>query len=138
MQPIHYLERALEIAIGVGDEERTSRVVDAMFDLHERIAKPELAGSWPFLYDNLLDNKKITLTHEQREWIIRSLEEMLRRSVDRSIAKAFNPWGAQAAAERLAGSIANRKKRKKRALSMAGDHVEANEDRIGHGAAGRL
>jgi len=102
VQPIHYLERALELAISIGDERRTERVVDAMFGLYERVAQPELAGSWPFLFDNLLDSKKFTLTAEQQKRIIRSLEEMLRKSVDRSIAKQFNPWGAQAAAERLA------------------------------------
>jgi hypothetical protein len=103
VQPIHYIERALELAISIRDEERTQRIVDAMFDLHACVAKPELAGSWPFLFDNLLDNKRITLTQEQRERIVRSLEEILRRSVDRSIPKEFNPWGAQAAAERLVG-----------------------------------
>jgi hypothetical protein len=103
VQPIHYIERALELALSIGDEERIRRVVDAMFDLHDRVAQPELAGSWPFLFDNLLDNKKIELTGAQRERIIRSLEEILRRSVDRSAPKEFNPWGAQGAAERLAG-----------------------------------
>lgn len=103
VQPIHYIERALELAISIGDQERTQRVVDAMFDLHKREAKPELAGSWPFLFDNLLDNTKLVLTKQQRERIILSLEEILRRSVDRTAPKEFNPWGAQAAAERLAG-----------------------------------
>jgi hypothetical protein len=103
VQPIHYLERSLELAISVGDEERTLGVVDAMFALYEQVAKPEWAGSWPFLFDNLLDNKKITLTEEQRKRIIQSLEEILRKSTDRTAPKAFNPWGAQAAAERLAG-----------------------------------
>ena len=103
IQPIHYTERALTLAASIGDEERIGRVVDAMFDLHDRVAQPELAGSWPFLFDNLLDNKKIELTKAQQERISRSLEEVLRRSVDRSAAKEFNPWGAQGAAERLAG-----------------------------------
>lgn len=103
VQPIHYLERALELAISIGDEERTQMVVDAMFALYERVAKPELAGSWPFLFDNLFDNKKIALTEEQRKRIIQSLEDILRKSTDRSIPNAFNPWGAQAAAERLVG-----------------------------------
>ena len=103
VQPIHYTERELNLAASIGDEQRIGRVVDAMFDLHGRVAQPELAGSWPFLFDNLLDNKKIELTAAQRERIIRSLEEILRRSVDRSTPKEFNPWGAQGAAERLAG-----------------------------------
>ena len=84
VQPIHYTERALTLAASIGDEERIGRVVDAMFDLHDRVAQPQLAGSWPFLFDNLLDNKKIELTKAQQERIIRSLEEILRRSVDRS------------------------------------------------------
>jgi hypothetical protein len=103
VQPIHYLERALELAISIGDDERTQTVVDAMFVLYERVAKPELAGSWPFLFDNLLDNKKIALTEEQQKRIIHSLEEILGKSTDRTVPKEFNPWGAQAAAERLAG-----------------------------------
>jgi lysyl-tRNA synthetase class 1 len=105
VQPIHYTERALTLATSIGDEERIGRVVDAMFDLYDRVAQPELLGSWPFLFDNLLDNKKIMikLTNAQQERIIRSLEEILQRSVDRSAPKEFNPWGAQGAAERLAG-----------------------------------
>ena len=91
VQPIHYIERAMELAISIGDEQRTQRVVDAMFDLYERVAQPELAGSWPFLFDNLLDNKKITLTEEQQKLIIRSLEEMLRRSADRCDRKSLIP-----------------------------------------------
>lgn len=103
VQPIHYLERALELAISIGDEERTQTVVDAMFVLYARVAKPELGGSWPFLFDNLLDNKKIILTESQQKRIVHSLEEILRKSADRTVPKEFNPWGAQAAAERLAG-----------------------------------
>lgn len=103
VQPIHYLERALDLAIIIGDEARTQAVVDAMFELHGRIATPELAGSWPFLFDNLLDNKKIELTEKQQKQIIWSLEETLSKSTDRNVPKGFNPWGAQAAAERLAG-----------------------------------
>ena len=103
VQPIHYLERALDQAVSIGDEERTQAVIDAMFELHGRIATPELAGSWPFLFDNLLDNKKIALTEKQQKQVIQSLEEILKELTDRSVPKAFNPWGAQAAAERLAG-----------------------------------
>lgn len=113
VQPIHYVERALELAISTGDEERTNKVVDAMFDLHERVARPELAGSWPFLFDSLLDNKKIVLTEEQRQRIIRSLEEMLRRSVDRTSPTEFNPWGAQGRLNALQGSIANQETKRK-------------------------
>jgi hypothetical protein len=102
VQPIHYLERALDLALSIRDEERIRKVVDAMFDLHDRVAQPGRSGSWPFLFDNLLDNKKIALTEEQRNRVVRSLEEVLRKSTDRSNPEEFDPWGAQGAAERLA------------------------------------
>ena len=102
VQPIHYAERALELAVTIGDEQRIRSVVDEMFALYERVARPELAGSWPFLADALLDNKKVKLAEAQHARIIQSLEEMVRRAADHSNPTEFNPWSAQGAADRLA------------------------------------
>jgi len=101
IQAIHYAERALQLATSIADKGRIQNVVDAIFELYDRVARPEHAGSWPFLFDSLLNNN-ITLTEEQRKRVMNSLEEMLRRSADQTNPKEFNPWGAQAAAERLA------------------------------------
>jgi hypothetical protein len=100
--PIRFLERALDLAQSIGDKDRTATVASAMFQLYEKSASPQHAGSWPFLYDELVGNKKAGLSKEQEDRIIALLEAMLKRSSDRTNAEEFNPWGAQAAAERLA------------------------------------
>src|SRR5262249_27384194 len=83
-QPIGYLNRALDLALSIRDKGRVSVVVDAMFDLYERVAAPGRAGSWVFLFDSLYDNKKIELSVIQENTIIQKLEDMLMRSTVQS------------------------------------------------------
>ncbi len=101
MQSRRHLERALELAISINDKERIESVKAALFRLFDRIAKPGLDGTWPFLFDCLYENKKVSLTDGEREKIITSLEEILKRSSNPNVGDEFSPWGAQAAAERL-------------------------------------
>lgn len=100
-QPSGYAERALELAIMIEDDERIGRAVEAMLALYDRVARPEHAGSWPFLADALLENKKVNLSEAQHTRIIQSLEDILRRAADHSNPAEFSPWSAQGAAERL-------------------------------------
>jgi hypothetical protein len=100
VQPIHYLQRALELSLSISDKPRISEVVTAMFDLHDRVAVAGKGGTWPFLFDQLYNNKKVALTSEQDRRIITKLEETL-MSATTFGGKDFDPFSAQAAASRL-------------------------------------
>jgi hypothetical protein len=100
-QPIQYLERALTLCLKTGDKQRLSEVILAMFELHARISEPAKAGTWPFLFDQLYNNKKIPLSTTQEDLIIAKLEEVL-SSTTKFGGKEFNPFSAEAAAARLA------------------------------------
>lgn len=95
----HWLNRALSLALSINDRQRTSQVVTAIFAFYDAIADPHRAGVWVFPFDTLYD-KKDFLTPEQQNRIIAHLESMLQRTA--SQGKEFDPFGAQAAAERLA------------------------------------
>jgi lysyl-tRNA synthetase class 1 len=101
IQPIRYMSRALDLALSVGDKQRISTVVDATFELYEKVATPGRPGSWIFLFDTLYGNKKLGLSTDQETTIVQKLEQMLARSADRSTPQGFDPWGAEAAAQRL-------------------------------------
>ena len=99
---IKQARRALDLAVQINDGARVEQVRDAMFVLYDRVAEPGEGGTWPFLFDSLYGNRKVVLAVGQERRIITSLEEILARCSDRSGKKGFDPWGAQAAAERLA------------------------------------
>ena len=101
VQPIGYLNRALDLALSIGDKDRVSTVVAAIFALYEKVATPGRTGSWIFLFDALYGNKKVGLSRDHENTIIKKLEEMLLRCSDRTSKEGFDPWGAQAAGERL-------------------------------------
>ena len=96
------LERALRLAISIGDHTRISLVRDAMFTLHAQVADEEGIGIWAFLFDKLYDNKKVSLTLEQEQIIISSLEDALRRVSDPTDPIHLDPHAARDIAHRLA------------------------------------
>ena len=100
IQPIGYVTRALALALSISDASRVRCVADEMFVLYDRVAKPHQAGTFPFLFDSLYGNKKVTLTPEQTERIIGSLENVLK--VSTPLGADFNPISAEGAASRLA------------------------------------
>lgn len=103
---IHRLVRALELAISINDAVRVEGARDAMFALYDKIVDPTEGGSWPWLFDNLYDNKKVPLTDEQRRHMINSLEVILKRCTDPEQKETFDPWNAESAAQRLAAHFA--------------------------------
>jgi lysyl-tRNA synthetase class 1 len=100
IQPIRYLRRALDLALSISDANRTQAVVNEMFVLYDRVAKPHQAGTFPFLFDSLYGSKKVPLTSEQTARIIDSLEHVLK--VSTPLGSDFNPISAEGAASRLA------------------------------------
>jgi hypothetical protein len=102
---IQWLGRALDLSLSINDSERISDVVDYMFAFYDKIAKPQLIGTWVFLFDDLYGKKFIAPAQESR--IISNLETMLALVSDTSktpegVHPTLDPWGAEAAAGRLA------------------------------------
>lgn len=98
---VQWLGRALHLARSVGDADRIKKVVDAMFAFYQASLQPKLVGIWPFLFDNLYGEKKL-ISAMQEAQIISDLEVMLAKLSVVGEPNYFDPFGAQAAAERLA------------------------------------
>jgi hypothetical protein len=99
---IVYLTRALNLAISIGDEGRIEVVRDAMFDLFNAIADPEMMGTWHFLFDELHKNKKVPLLPQQETFLIDSLENILAVCTGKSSSLGPGFYAAFCAADRLA------------------------------------
>ena len=102
---IQWLGRALDLARSINDANRVMRVVAFMFEFYGRVAQVKFAGTWLFLFDNLYGQKFIS--SEQEALIIQNLEEMLAKTSDTTpsadgVYLNFDPWAAEAAAQRLA------------------------------------
>lgn len=99
VEGIQWCERALDIALSISDSERISRTVEFMFAVYDRIAKPQLPGTFLFLFDNLYGKKNLA-TAEQERQIIAKLEDMLAKTT--TTGDTFQPWGAEMTSQRLA------------------------------------
>jgi Domain of unknown function (DUF4209) len=99
VEGIQWCGRALDIALGISDGERVGRIVEFMFELYDRVAKPQFPGTWLFLFDNLYGRKGL-ITGDQEGQILARLEEMLAQTT--ATGETFEPWGAKEASERLA------------------------------------
>jgi len=94
---IQWLGRALDLSLLINDVDRTKRVVEFMFEFYERIAQPQLAGTWLFLFDKLYGQKFVSPEQECR--IVASLEVMLAKTSDTTMSETgvyhgLDPWGA--------------------------------------------
>lgn len=98
---IKYIERATAIALSVNDKPRVSRCRVVMLELFSKSLQPGHQGCWMIAYDVLTANKKIGLLNEEHDTLIAGLEAMLALCTSNQCA-GRNPWGAQAAAQRLA------------------------------------
>jgi hypothetical protein len=90
-------ERALSIALSIGDQVRVGRAIAALFLLAETEGRPRPT----YLFDALFENKKILLTQDQVQRLIGILESHLSRCVVRSAGEGFDPWTGQEIAKRL-------------------------------------
>ncbi len=102
---IQWLQRALDLSCSIRDSDRTGRIVAFMFEFYDGIAKPQFMGTWIFLFDDLYGKKFVSSEQESR--IIANLEGMLAMvsdttATDDGVYPTLDPWGAQAAGERLA------------------------------------
>jgi hypothetical protein len=101
IEPVKWLVRALHLARSIADKSRASAVVDAMFRFYEASLRPKLVGVWIFLFDNLYGEHDL-ISESQEAKIVADLERMLSKLAVIRDGGDFDPYGAQAAAERLA------------------------------------
>jgi hypothetical protein len=101
IEGVGWSRRALDLSLSLNDKERTQRVVAAIFGFYDAVAKPQHVGVWVFPFDALYGRKGL-LTPGQESKIIADLETMLAKTSGQGCPEEFDPFGAQAAAERLA------------------------------------
>lgn len=93
--------RALALALSINDKERAQRCKQVMLTLFDQGLKPLHIGVWTMLFDSLTENRKADLTTEETGHLIQGIELML-SSCSTLGDEHFDPWGAEAAARRLA------------------------------------
>jgi len=98
-QTIKMLAHALRMACQINDPLRVEAVRDAILAFEDQVGEDDKVGLWVFSYDLLWKKKKVPLTDEQQMAIIKRLEDRLARLTD---GNTHDPWGAEAAAVRLA------------------------------------
>jgi hypothetical protein len=101
---IHAVEagrRALDLALSTNDKERAERCKQVLLDLFDQGMTPGHTGVWTMVYDTLTENKKARLTSEETDHLVQGLERMLTDCATLG-GEHFDPWGAEAAARRLA------------------------------------
>ncbi len=100
MYGVSWLRRAFELSLRLGDKERARRIASSIFKFYDKNATPKQLGIWIFPFDVLYDQWDL-LTSGQQLKLISDLEEMLRATSRKTEHDDFDPFGAQAAAERL-------------------------------------
>jgi hypothetical protein len=101
IEGVGWLKRALNLSLSIGDKGRQKQVIHLMFALYGEVVDPRHIGVWIFPFDCLYGRRGL-LTPEQEARIVTDLEKMLARTSGRDKPEEFDPFGAQAAAERLA------------------------------------
>lgn len=95
------LRRALSVSLSINDAARTKAVAKAMMGYEERIAEDGKPGLWGFSFEELVENKKVGLSQQENEKIVRQLEERLSR-VSTTDGAQFNQFAVEKAATLLA------------------------------------
>ena len=93
------IKRAMQVALSLNATELIERVKFATIELENNIAENDKLGLWGYSFDLLIGNKKINLTEEEEENIIKILEL---RFDELTSEEQLNPWNAEASVERLA------------------------------------
>ena len=98
-----HLKRALLLSISLNDSARICNTRDAIIAFEDKIAEDEKAGLWGFSYDLLVGNRKVSLSKDLEENIIRDLEDRLYRLTQpaEQMSLTSHRWKAQAAVSRL-------------------------------------
>jgi hypothetical protein len=98
---VHWLERAFNLSVALKDNKRAKAVIALIFSLYDWADKPKKTAVWIFPFDCLYSRRDL-LSQEEADRIIAELERMLDITSGGGKPEEFNPFDAQAAAERLA------------------------------------
>jgi hypothetical protein len=101
MDGVEWLQRAFEISLSLGDKERAKQIIVVLFDFYDAVALPKRIGVWIVPFDLLYDRRDL-LNSEQETRLTNDLEKMLVASSGGGKDEDFDPFGAEAAADRLA------------------------------------
>lgn len=94
------VERALTLAIQIGDADRRDAARKLLLKLHK--AAMLSGGQW-WQAPNFIERQaKAAMTDEERDSLVSDLESVLKRSADVSAPNTFNPHDAERAAQLLA------------------------------------
>lgn len=93
---VNHLQRALKVAVGIGDQARAGQVRDALVEL---IARVNETWGWVALYDAFEEQPKIELTDAQRDALIAGLESHVTEGAAKS--EGVDPAGTFHVAARL-------------------------------------
>lgn len=124
---VRRLERALTLALAIRDADRMARARDAMLELFEVVAEPTKMGTWTFVFDRLLDDRRVTLSSVQHTRLIKFLEGALALVSDIERPTTFDPWVAATIAARLGKyhAAAGKQVDEERVVRVAGRALEA-------------
>ncbi|NLW85473.1 MAG: DUF4209 domain-containing protein [Planctomycetes bacterium] len=101
IRQIEGLERALYLALKLGDEARTATVRDRILALQKQIATPDKPRLVLFHFDALYEHrKKVKLSDAQLADMVEGLEKQLAEWSDPA-GKHFDPWSARELGQRL-------------------------------------
>jgi hypothetical protein len=102
-ETIDHLGRALDLSISLNDSNRINEVRDAILAYEDKVAVDEKAGLWGFSYDLLVGHRKIKLSEDLEEKIVRDLEDRLHRLTRHNdeLSLTSHRWEAVAAVSRL-------------------------------------
>ncbi|QDF39105.1 DUF4209 domain-containing protein [Bradyrhizobium symbiodeficiens] len=92
--------RALDLAVLIGDTDRTERARKALMDVHRGLMKSH-SRTWWYTVDRLLDDKKAGVTDDERAELVADLESIIAMRSNTGDPENCDPHEAQSAAERL-------------------------------------
>jgi hypothetical protein len=92
--------RALNLAVLIGDKDRTDRARTALMGIHRGLMKTH-SGMWWFTVDRLLEDKKAGVTDAERAELVADLESIVTNGSNTGDPAHFNPHESKDAAERL-------------------------------------
>lgn len=96
------LRRALTLCISLNDDSLIKDCKEAIINFENRHSQDTKPGLWGYSFDLLIGNKRVSLTEEEENKIIRELEQKLSRLTKQDTeGQKIDPWAAEAAAERL-------------------------------------
>ena len=125
MNVVVWLGRAVGLAASIGDSARLKAVVQQSLDWAQANAKPNLPGTWVFLFEDIYDNTRVEEAEKAR--IIAYLETVLAATVDQTQG-TFGHLSAGVVSELLATHFRRKGKKTEeerviRAAGLATEHA---------------